>query len=279
MKNNSSLKKFVFFLMVFAIGGGVLGWGIWQIHETQSEYNAAVSTVSDLGFLSRKIISQGSELPHTRNEIKYNEQLRKVKALVRQMEIKHLSLFKGNPGFSTENRFARQIKTAYFALPEKTIARVRGFLDHADALLETPYADFTARNQDLMYMKAAVQGELTQSINHTIHSLRKTGDETIYEQTTILLVALVAIMIFAFLRYLGMLQKQSQPIIFSKVKIPYKSAASILKDFSARNRPEVITEAAAVPRNGNGKILNGTRPAPRKAPVISPMRIKMDVTV
>lgn len=278
MNDNSSLKKFIFFLIVLAIGGGVLGWGIWQIHETQSEYGAAVSTVSDLGFLSRKIISQGSELPHTRNEIKYNEQLRKVKALVRQMEIKHLSLFKGNPGFSTENRFARQIKTAYFALPEKTVARVRGFLDHADALLETPYAEFSARNQDLMYLKAAVQGELTQSINHTIHSLRKTGDETIYEQTTILIVALVAIMVFAFLRYLSMLQKQRQPVIFNKVKIPYKSAASILKDFSARSHPEVSVEAPVVSRNGNGKILNGTRPASQKAPVISPMRIKVDAT-
>lgn len=279
MKDNSSLKKFVFFLIVFAIGGGALAWGIRQINETQSEYSAAVSTVSDLGFLSRKIISYTNELPSIRNEKSYNEQLRKVKALVRQMEMKHLSLFKGNPGFSSDNRFARQIKTAYFALPEKTIAQVRDFLDHTDVLLETPYAEFSARNPELAHLKAAVQGELTRAINHTIHSLRKVGDDTIYEQTTILIVSLVAIVLIAFLRYLNMLQKQRQPIIFSKVKIPYKSAASILKDFSARNRPEVIVEAPAVPRNGNGKILNGTRPAHKKAPIISPIRVKMDVTV
>ena len=131
----------------------------------------------------------------------------------------------------------------------------------------------------LAHLKAAVQGEFTRSINHTIHSLRKVSDDTIYEQTTILIVSLVAIVLIAFLRYLNMLQKQRQPIIFSKVKIPYKSAASILKDFSARNRPEVTVEAPAVPRNGNGKILNGTRPARKKAPIISPIRVKMDVTV
>lgn len=279
MKDNSSLKKYVFFLIVFAIGGGALGWGIRLINETQSEYNAAVSTVSDLGLLSRKIISYTNELPLTRSEENYNKQLRKIKALLRQMEIMHLSLFKGNPGFSSENRYAWHIKTAYFAMPGKTVARVRDFLDHANALLETPYGEFTARNQDLVHLKAAVQGEFTRAINQTIHSLRNVGDDTIYEQTTILIVCLAALLLFAFLRYLSMLQKQCQPIIFSKVKIPYKSAASILKDFSARNRPEVIAEAPAISRNGNGKILNGTRPARKKAPIISPIRIKVDAAV
>jgi hypothetical protein len=272
MRNNPAFKRKIFILVVLALSGGILLVGISWIHQTQSQFATASSAVRDISILSRRIVSQSNDLQFSTNEAAYLARMRKVRALVRHMEITHLSLFKGNPGFGSDMEFAGEIKTIYFASPVNAVMQVREFLDQANYLLEVPYAEFTPTNHYLRHLKIAVQGNLTQTVNQTIHAYRSESENKVYHQLTMLIISLLTVWTITFFRYIYLLRLQQPSLIFQKVKKSPAGVATILKDLSHRPALQKAVEAA----NNNGQNSAGSRFPRKKKPVISPIRVNAD---
>jgi hypothetical protein len=275
MKNNPAVKRKIFILIVLALSGSILLFGISWIQQTQSQFAAASSAVRDISILSRKIVSQTNDFQFAGSEKAYLATMRKVRALVREMEIKHLSLFKGNPGFSSDANFAGEIKTIYFASPVNAVAQVREFLDRANFLLEVPYAEFTPKNHYLRLLKNAVQGNLTQTVNQVIHAYRGKSENKVYQQLTILIISLFVIWTIAFLQYINLLRLRQPSLVLQKVKKNQNSVATTLKDISHQPAPQKVLDTV----NTNGQFSPANRFPGKKKPVIMPIRVNADAMV
>lgn len=276
MKNNLFLRRTIFLLIVTGMSLGVLLWGIWSINRIESHYAAAASAVSDIGILARKIVTHTYQLQTSANENSYKNTLGRVRILLNQMEIKHLSLFKGNPRFGSDTPYAAEIKDIYFAEPENAVGRVRAFLDQARFLLEISYPEFTARNNHSMYLRAAVQGGLIRTINQTIHSYREESSAKVYGQITLLISAIIAIFAMAFFRYIYVIRRQQPTCEFRKAQTLRPSVATLFRDFSDRTRPDEVIKLILNRRNNSGQIPAENRQAPGKSPATTLVRMKAD---
>lgn len=203
----SSGGKWLSFLVIMALAGALF-WGVRAILETREQFGSAAAGAGDIGILARQVVAAANQLAACSDKKSYTVATRKLRAQVRQLETVHWSFFRGNPGFSPRNRFAFEIKQIYLSGPIHALVRVREFLDHANLLLETPYPEFTPANPHLNYLKAAVRGNLIQTVSQAIRAYQKAGEAHLYRIVTLLIAGVGTLLLIAFVRYLAWLRRQ-----------------------------------------------------------------------
>ena len=196
------VKKFGFWMVTLMALSSALFWGTRIILQIDSQFAAAASTTRDLGIYAQRIANYANRLQLAKNAQVFEANQQMLRSLVRKMEIKHLSLKRGNPRFVDNSLFSTEIKAIYYAMPTNLVNQIGEFLDQANVLTSISYKSFSEDLPALKQVKNAANLGLVPAVSHII-AIYETESEARISKTVFMLIAsLLGILVLAVVAYL-----------------------------------------------------------------------------
>jgi hypothetical protein len=196
------VKKFAFWIVTLMALSSALFWGTRIILQIDSQFAAAASTTRDLGIYAQRISNYANRLQLSKNAQVFEANQQMLRSLVRKMEIKHLSLKRGNPRFVDNSLFATEIKAIYYAMPTNLVNQIGEFLEQANVLTTISYKTFSEDLPAIKEVKNAANMGLVPAVSHII-AIYETESEARVSKTVFLLIAsILGILVLAVAAYL-----------------------------------------------------------------------------
>lgn len=196
------LRTLVFWLTATLVFCGTLFWGARMILQTDAKYTAAAAVTRDLGIYAQRIASYTNRIQNAKNVQVFDVNQQMLHALVRKLEMKHLSLSRGNPNMTVNDRSEEAIKGIYYAMPTNLINQVRDLIVQVKALNGLSFKSLQADPSPLQKIKLAANSGFISSITHIIQLYTSEGEGKVARSVFILIGALLAIAIVSVVAYL-----------------------------------------------------------------------------
>ena len=196
------VKKLSFWMVVLIFFSTTMFWGVRIILQIDSKYSAAAAATRDIGIYAQRIASYANRIQVAKNAqvLEANQQM--LRSLVRKMEIKHLSLMRGNPKMSSNDLFSNEIKAVYYAMPTNLVNQAREFLGHSKDLLAINFKELTVENESIIQLKSAANNGMISAVTHVIQIYETESEARISKSIFVLAAAVLAILILSVVAYL-----------------------------------------------------------------------------
>ncbi len=196
-KKQITAGKVLFFSMSLLMMAGIFFYSFKTVRQASSQYTAGIEAVSKLSVLSQSIVKQADHSLKVSAKVSstaFNHPyLPRLKELVRRMELRHLSLFRGNPTFAVDRYHSAKIKSIYYEEPTNAGSKVREFLQNAHSFINTAPGKTSERKMHFYAMKSAANGHLVQAISQVMHKFRLEYENEIIKITVLLIVGVIAV--------------------------------------------------------------------------------------
>lgn len=227
----SVLGKFLFIFAVLAMSSAAVFWAVTSFYKIQSSYQAAADTMSEIGIYAQGISAIVNKLPNRENEAAYQADLKRIRSLLRNMELKHASMLRGNPAMLAEEPFAAELIAIYRAAPLGAATQVQAYINNVHLLLKTPEAGLNQENVYWAYLKSPVKRGFIEMVSQTIRNYQSVNESRTSDVIVIAVGLFMAIVVLALGGYLIHLRLQPGDYQAYAAGNAGSNVASVLREF------------------------------------------------
>lgn len=227
----SVLGKYLFIFVVLSLSSAAVFWAVTSYYQIQSSYQAAADTMSEIGIYAQGISSIVNKLPNTENGAAYQADLKKIRSLLRSMELKHASMLRGNPAMLAEEPFAAELIAIYRTAPLEAATQVQAYINNVHLLLKTPEAGLNPDNVYWAYLKSPVKRGFIEMVSQTIRNYNSVNESRTSDVIVIAVGLFMAIMVLALGGYLVYLRLQPGRSDVYIARNAGNNVASVLREF------------------------------------------------
>lgn len=225
------LGKFLFVFAVLLMSSAAVFWAVTSFYKIQSSYQAAADTVSEIGIYAQGISGIVNKLPNSENDAAYQADIKKIRSLLRSMELNHASMLRGNPAMLAEEPFAAELIAIYRAAPLDAATQVQAYINNVHLLLKTPPAGVNQENVFWAYLKSPVKRGFIEMISQTIRNYRTVNESRTSDVIAIAVGMFMAIIVLALGGYLLYLRLQPGEHKAYAGSAAGSNVASVLREF------------------------------------------------
>lgn len=227
----SVLGKYLFIFVVLLLISATVFWAVTSYYKIQSSYQAAADTISEIGIYAQGISSIVNKLPDSENDAAYQADLKKIRSLLRNMELKHASMLRGNPAMLVEEPFAAELIAIYRTAPLDAATQVQAYINNVHLLLKTPEAGLNPDNVYWAYLKSPVKRGFIEMVSQTIRNYNSVNENRTSDVILIAVGLFMAIIVLALGGYLVYLRLQPGEYKTYAASAAGSNVASVLREF------------------------------------------------